>query len=78
MDLARLGKSALLVPTPGQPEQEYLAEKLSEEGSFFTQNQNKLKLVDGIAEAKRLKGLQPVYFDEKALAEAVASLLEMA
>ncbi|MCU0345550.1 MAG: hypothetical protein MUC59_01320 [Saprospiraceae bacterium] len=78
MDLARLGKPALLVPTPGQPEQVYLAEKLSEEGSFFTQNQSNLNLVEGIAEAKRRKGLQPVYFDEKALAEAVASLLKMA
>ena len=28
MDLARLGKKAVLVPTPGQPEQEYLAREL--------------------------------------------------
>lgn len=32
MDLARMGKKAVLVPTPGQPEQEYLARHLSEIG----------------------------------------------
>lgn len=32
MDLARTGKKAVLVPTPGQPEQEYLAKHLSETG----------------------------------------------
>jgi hypothetical protein len=32
MDLAALGRSALLVPTPGQTEQEYLAEYLSGKG----------------------------------------------
>ena len=34
MDLVRLGRSAYLVPTPGQTEQEYLAKYLSEEGCF--------------------------------------------
>jgi hypothetical protein len=34
MDLVALGKTALLVPTPGQPEQEYLAEYLSQKGCF--------------------------------------------
>ena len=32
MDLARTGKKAVLVPTPGQPEQGYLARHLSETG----------------------------------------------
>lgn len=34
MDYTILGKTALLVPTPGQTEQEYLAKKLSTEGKF--------------------------------------------
>jgi predicted glycosyltransferase len=29
MDLIKLQKRALLIPTPGQPEQEYLAQRLS-------------------------------------------------
>jgi UDP:flavonoid glycosyltransferase YjiC (YdhE family) len=34
MELISLGKSALLIPTPGQPEQEYLAGLMSEKGWF--------------------------------------------
>ena len=34
MDLVSLGRSAILVPTPGQSEQEYLAEYLSQKGWF--------------------------------------------
>ncbi|NCA79262.1 MAG: glycosyl transferase, partial [Sphingobacteriia bacterium] len=32
MDLMTLGKKAVLIPTPGQTEQEYLAENLKEKG----------------------------------------------
>lgn len=42
MDLVTLGRTALLVPTPGQPEQEYLAEYLSLKGSFTRALQREL------------------------------------
>ncbi len=42
MDLVTLGKTALLVPTPGQPEQEYLAEYLSRQGYFTRVHQDEL------------------------------------
>lgn len=48
MDLAVLGKRALLVPTPGQTEQEYLAEFLEDSGAFLTQKQEDLSLEKGI------------------------------
>jgi hypothetical protein len=44
MDLATLGRTALLVPTPGQTEQEYLARHAAENGSFQVIPQDKLKL----------------------------------
>jgi predicted glycosyltransferase len=44
MDLALLGKSAWLIPTPGQSEQEYLAKHLSEKGIFLSESQSRLKL----------------------------------
>jgi UDP-N-acetylglucosamine transferase subunit ALG13 len=44
MDLVSLNCSALLVPTPGQTEQEYLAAYLSSKGLFSACSQNKLKL----------------------------------
>lgn len=56
MDLAKLGKKAFFIPTPGQYEQMYLARKLKEEGlvpyadqdSFIIENLSELKLYDGL------------------------------
>jgi len=42
MDLFYIGKTALLVPTPGQPEQEYLACYLAERYNFTTITQRQL------------------------------------
>jgi UDP-N-acetylglucosamine:LPS N-acetylglucosamine transferase len=44
MDLAELGLSAILVPTPGQPEQEYLAGSLSQQGFFHAMDQHNFNL----------------------------------
>ena len=40
MDLVSLGRSAVLVPTPGQSEQEYLASSLAEKGFFINLKQD--------------------------------------
>jgi hypothetical protein len=42
MELVNLGLTALLIPTPGQTEQEYLAESLSAKGWFRTVSQKEL------------------------------------
>lgn len=44
MDLAALDKKAVLIPTPGQTEQEYLGKYLHQEGVFFCMNQSKFQL----------------------------------
>ena len=44
MDLSVLGKNALLVPTPGQTEQEYLAKYHSSISAIKWVKQNKFKL----------------------------------
>jgi predicted glycosyltransferase len=44
MDLIVLNSNALLIPTPGQTEQEYLAEYLSEKGLFSYLNQKNLNV----------------------------------
>lgn len=44
MDLAALQKRAILVPTPGQSEQEYLANYLSSKGYFFSVDQGNFDL----------------------------------
>ena len=46
MDLCQLGKSALLVPTPGQPEQEYLAHYLALKYNATTIKQKQLERFD--------------------------------
>jgi UDP-N-acetylglucosamine:LPS N-acetylglucosamine transferase len=43
MELVSLGRSALIIPTPGQTEQEYLAEYLSKKEWFETMSQNDIK-----------------------------------
>ena len=44
MDLIVLKKPAVLVPTPGQTEQEYLANYLNEKGLFYTMSQKAFNL----------------------------------
>lgn len=44
MDLVYLNKKALLIPTPGQTEQEYLAKYYKNENLFYSINQEKLDL----------------------------------
>ncbi len=46
MDYARLNKRAVLVPTPGQPEQEYLARYLFQKRYFMTASQHNFSLQD--------------------------------
>lgn len=56
MDLASLSKKAILIPTPGQTEQEYLAKMLHDKKICFTVNQNKLNLKTAIKESKKYAG----------------------
>ncbi|WP_118951077.1 glycosyltransferase [Taibaiella helva] len=51
MDLAVLGKKALLIPTPGQSEQEYLARYLAKKHYFSAVSQRQLQLGQDIPKA---------------------------
>lgn len=57
MDLAIIQKKALLVPTPGQTEQEYLCGYLSGKKYFLTQAQNEFNLIQAVNALKN-KGLK--------------------
>lgn len=46
MDLMAFGKKAILIPTPGQTEQEYLAEYLQEGGVFLRASQTNFNLIE--------------------------------
>ena len=51
MDICKLGKKAILIPTPGQTEQEYLAHHLSKQGLCLTADQDNLDLADALQRA---------------------------
>ncbi len=53
MDLVTLGKKAILIPTPGQTEQEYLAQYHFEQGNFYTQKQHEFNIQKGLHKVEK-------------------------
>jgi hypothetical protein len=76
MDLISLGCTALLIPTPGQTEQEYLAEYLSEKKWFTTIAQSKVESGNFISAKDALWSDGLVKESKILLAEALKELLE--
>ena len=56
MDLFALQQKAILIPTPGQPEQIYLAKQLNEKGIFYSQDQKNFDLREAMRRSKQYKG----------------------
>ena len=56
MEIAELNKKALLIPTPGHPEQMYLGKYLKDKGYFYSVSQKKLDLKKDIEIATKFKG----------------------
>lgn len=56
MELAELNKKALLIPSPGQTEQEYLGRYLKK--YFYSMHQSKLDLLKDIKKAKEFSGFK--------------------
>jgi uncharacterized protein (TIGR00661 family) len=52
MDLMKLGKKSILVPTPGQAEQEYLATHLHEQQLAYTVSQSQFSLTKALNDAR--------------------------
>jgi predicted glycosyltransferase len=74
MDLVCMGKSAYLIPTPGQTEQEYLARYLEQQGLFLFSEQKDFDLEDAV---RRLDNFKPEDFpcaEESLLDEALNRL----
>ena len=57
MDIAKLGKKAFFIPTPGQYEQEYLAKKYKAEGIAPSCKQHKFS-IDKLDKIELYRGLQ--------------------
>ncbi len=74
MDLCALGKRALLIPTPGQTEQEYLAKFHRGKGSFYCVREDELDLQGQLEGVSALEPLVPQHSVERAVENAVGLL----
>ncbi len=77
MDLEALQKKAILIPTPGQAEQEYLAQHLSEKFNCAVIQQNEWQQYD-LFDEEQLKKIQPIHIPENHhyLSNAITQLLK--
>ncbi|THU36958.1 UDP-N-acetylglucosamine--N-acetylmuramyl-(pentapeptide) pyrophosphoryl-undecaprenol N-acetylglucosamine transferase [Niastella caeni] len=75
MDLLKLGKKSILVPTPGQAEQEYIAGYLHKEHLAYAVSQSHFSLKKVLAEVKTFPYQQPV-FDMSAYKIVIGEMIE--
>ena len=60
MDLAVKGRKAILIPSPGQPEQEYLGEYHRDSGRFLVRSQKKLDLAEAVNKLRAMPEVNPI------------------
>lgn len=77
MDLSKLGKKAFFIPTPGQTEQEYLAEQLEKKGVAFYQHQNEFNLEVALKKSKKYKGFEGYPASSNLLAKAIEDCIHL-
>jgi uncharacterized protein (TIGR00661 family) len=76
MDLARMGKKAILIPTPGQTEQEYLASQLKKNGIAFSTDQKHFNLQLALKESHVYSGFENFPAENDLVKLAIGRLLE--
>jgi UDP:flavonoid glycosyltransferase YjiC (YdhE family) len=74
MDLAVLGKPAILVPTPGQTEQEYLADYHMSKRHFYSVSQHEFDLTRLLRLARNYPGIN-IKADQAVLNERIEQLI---
>jgi len=77
MDLIFLGKKAILIPTPGQTEQEYLANHFHQQKIFFSQNQKELNLKNAFSAVRNFKNFEKDDFAKNNFKQFVNELLRI-
>jgi len=58
LDLTVIGAKALMIPTPGQIEQEYLSQYHNKKGTFYSVNQSNIDLKKDVEIAKKTTGIK--------------------
>jgi hypothetical protein len=74
MDFTRLGGRVIFVPTPGQTEQEYLAQQLEMKGIAFYQAQEEFDLNFALKQVERYTGFNSQNFQHGLLSEVIDDL----
>jgi UDP-N-acetylglucosamine:LPS N-acetylglucosamine transferase len=59
MDLVRLGKRSVLIPTPGQTEQEYLGQYLNSQRIALCMRQSRFMLKEALGKAEQFPYVKP-------------------
>lgn len=75
MDLVVMNKKAVLIPTPGQTEQEYLARLYQEQQIFYTAAQSEFELAKAIKVSQSYQGFQTNFRAKTLLENEVNRLL---
>lgn len=75
MDIARMGKESILIPTPGQTEQEYLSRYLQQKQWALAGNQDTFDLNQLLAQAQHFSYKIPA-FKEHRLREEITRVVE--
>jgi len=76
MDLAFLGKKAILIPTPGQPEQQHIATHLHHHSQFIIAQQDTFDLAKAYSEleSRAVNNKQPDQWDASVVLDWASSL----
>jgi hypothetical protein len=77
MDLAKLGKKAIFIPTPGQTEQEHLARELKNKNIAWCQSQQEFDLPDALEKSKSYSGFADFDSPPNLLPQAITDLLHL-
>jgi uncharacterized protein (TIGR00661 family) len=74
MDIAKIGKQVVFIPTPGQTEQIYLAKRMFEQGWAYSMQQHEFDVEEAIIKSENYNGFKSFKFDETLLDQAIRSL----
>jgi uncharacterized protein (TIGR00661 family) len=76
MDLVQLQAKAILIPTPGQTEQIYLAHILEKNKLYYTENQNNMSLKRAFDKAEEYTGFDKKLYEDDTISKIVTDLLK--
>jgi hypothetical protein len=76
MDIVKLEKKSIVIPTPGQSEQEYLADFLFRKKIVFSIDQKDFLLTDVLNRAKKFSYRRYETIDDSLIQKAVENLIK--